>query len=259
MITPSNAFAPILKINDGTQTLTVLKGTLYYQGTAVTIAETNVALTANTTNNVYLDLGTRAIAVNTTTFPSNVLPIATVVTGAVPIILTMTDVRPDSLYNGKEFLGFSVMSLGSTLSFPARDWIECDLRVRFYGVADIISLQFNGDTGNNYVSRAVKMATGGTTWANTIDLNTTNMIRCASTGITGNRSIKFAFGNRASNTKVVIFETGSTTGAVGTGIDIDAVRGEWFNTTAQVTSITINTAGGNTVGADLAVYGKNFS
>lgn len=258
MITPSNAFAPILRVNDGTQTLTVLKGSLYFNGVAVTISETNVALTANATNNVYIDLSTRALAVNVTSFPVSSFPIAIVVTGAVPIITTMTDVRPDAAFNGKEFLGSSSMSLNSTFTFPARDFIECDLNITGYGGGgDLAAIQFNSDTGNNYVSRAVKMATAGTTWANTIDANTTNMIRLASTSTTLNRTVKFYFGNTLAKNKIVTIDSTTLPATVGTGMDIDIPRGAWFNTAAQVTSITLTTVGGGTVAAVLFVYGKN--
>ena len=40
-------------------------------------------------------------------------------------------------------------------------------------------------------------------------------------------------------------------------MDIDIPRGAWFNTAAQVTSITVTTVGGGSVAAVLFVYGKN--
>lgn len=250
-------FAPY--INSGF-VVNVSPGSVYFNGTAVTISGvTSITCAANTTTYIFVDGGTRAITSNTTGFPVSSFPIAIATTGN-DRVNTLLDNRPDLIGNGKEFLGSASMSLNSTITFPARDVIECDLIINGYGGGgDIAALQFNADTGNNYVSRAVKMATGGTTWANTIDANTTNMIRCASTSTTLNRTIKFLFNNTAAKNKEISFISGTLPATVGTGIDIDLVFGAWFNNTAQVTSITLTTVGGGTVSGVIYVYGKNNS
>lgn len=258
MITPTNSFAPSLSVGDGTLTVTIGSGIIYSQGSAVTFATTNVVCAANSTTFIFIDLANRVITSNTTGFVAGCYPVATAVT-LTSKFSSLTDNRPDVAYNGLEFLAAGVLSLNGTVTFPARDWVEGRIRVRFYGVAGIVSLQFNSDTGNNYVSRAVTMATGGTTWANSIDSNTTNMIRVAPQTTTGNRTVDFCFGNVLNKTKIVTINPATTTGGVGTGAPIDLARGEWFNTAAQVTSITLSEPSGNAFGADIIVFGKNFS
>jgi hypothetical protein len=259
VITPSNSFAPSLTIGDGSLTVTIGSGTSYIQGSSVIFGGTNVVCSPNVTTFIYLDLGNRTIANNNTGFPSGCYPIATAVTLS-SRIATLTDNRPDAIYNGLEFLG-TVTTTGNTgtVTFQPRDYICGSVRVTGYAAPDIASLQFNGDTGNNYVSRAVTMATGGITWANSIDLNTTNMIRLAPSAVTVNRTIDFCFVNTANKTKIVIINTATTTGCVGTGAPVDIARGEWFNSTNQVTSITLTDPSASNFGASIIVFGKNYS
>jgi len=258
MITGTNSFAPSISVGDGTLTVTTQAGTVFLQGKQVIIPLTNTVVSTNATTVIYLDLGTRVLATSTS-FPAGCYPICTAVTNLSGLFVSLTDNRPDVNYNGLEFLVAGVIANTGTVTFQARDWVEARIRVRFYNPGDIISIQFNGDTGNNYVSRAVNMPTGGIIWANPIDLTATDRIRLASTAITGNRSIDLYFANAANKSKIAITRPGSTTGSSATGIMMELSQGEWFNSTAQVTSITVTTAAGNSMGADIAVFGKNFS
>jgi hypothetical protein len=259
MITGTNSFAPSISVGDGSLTVTTQSGTVFLQGKAVTFPLTNTVVPANATTVIYVDLGARTIS-TATSFPADCYPICTAVTNLQNQFVSLTDNRPDVPYNGAEFLGFGVTAAGTvTVPIQARDHIWGVVRVRNYAAPEIASIQFNSDTGNNYVSRAVNMPTGGIVWANPIDLTATNMIRLAPVAVTTNRSVEFNFANAANRTKVVLVSTGTTTGSVNTGAPVDFARGEWFNTTAQVTSITLTTPSAINFGADIAIYGKNYS
>lgn len=259
MITPTNSFAPSLSVGDGTLTVTIGSGSIYIQGVLTALPVTNVVCGANATTFIYMSLATRILTTSTSGFPVNCYPIATAVTTASKFS-SLVDNRPDAAYNGLEYLGFGITAAGTvTVPFETRDWVEARVRIRFYSIADIVSIQFNGDTANNYCSRAVTMPTGGTVWTNDIDLNTTSAIRLAPTAITGNRSVSLWFGNVANKEKIVFVHPASTSGAVGTGLPIQLATGAWFNTAAQVNSITMFAIGGNNFGADIAIYGRNFN
>lgn len=258
MITGTNSFAPSISVGDGSLTVTTQAGTVFLQGVQVIIPITNTVVSTNATTVIYIDLGTRKIATSTS-FPPGCYPICTAVTNLSGLFVSLTDNRPDLSFNGLEFLTAGVISTSGTVNFQARDWVEARIRVRFYNPADIISIQFNGDTGNNYCSRAVNMPTGGIVWANPIDLTATDRIRLASSTTTGNRSIDLYFANALNKSKIAITRPGSTSGSSATGILLELSQGEWFNTTAQVTSITVTTAAASAMGADIAVFGKNFT
>lgn len=259
MINSTNSLAPALSVGDGSLTVTVSPGVLYIQGVTTVINTTNVVCPPNATTFIYFDIATRAILSGASAFPVNCYPIAIAVTTASKFT-SMVDSRPDINFNGLEYLGFGITAAGSvTVPVALRDYVECRVRLRFYAPSDIVAVQFNGDTGNNYVSRAVSMPTGGIAWSNDIDLANTNMIRLAPTAITGNRSISFWFGNSANKEKMVVIHTASTSGSVNTGLPIQLGVGAWFNTSAQVNSITLLDVSGNSLGADIAVFGRNFN
>jgi hypothetical protein len=92
MITPTNAFDP--QITTGGLSLTVQPGSVSIDGTVTAIAQTAAALTANSTNYVYVDLASLTVTANTTGFPTYSLPVATVVT-LTASIQSVTDNRAD--------------------------------------------------------------------------------------------------------------------------------------------------------------------
>ncbi len=92
MQTSSNAFAPY--IDGGGLQLSVLPGVALIGTTPTTIIGQSIALTANTTNYVYLNLTSGTIEVNTSGFTSGVYPIA-VVTTLDSSLKTLMDSRTD--------------------------------------------------------------------------------------------------------------------------------------------------------------------
>src|SRR5690348_11635957 len=83
----------------------------------------------------------------------------------------------DKVFAPDEFLGSistptsSAQTTGS-LHVPARDILVIQARVISYAQAGIVGFQFNGDTGNNYYTRYVTVAPGGTTMTNNEELST---------------------------------------------------------------------------------------
>lgn len=78
MFGTTNAFAPI--ITGDALSLHVDAGVLFINGATTNVAASDVTLTANSTNSVYVDLTTGAVANSTSGFPALCFPVAVVVT-----------------------------------------------------------------------------------------------------------------------------------------------------------------------------------
>jgi len=92
MIGLTNAFVPEVGLG---LSINVGHGTTWFSGSnIISVGETNVALTPNATNFVFISTVSSNIQVNTTGFITNCIPIATVVTTAFSIF-SLTDNRPD--------------------------------------------------------------------------------------------------------------------------------------------------------------------
>ena len=92
MIGLTNAFVPErglgLSANIG-------KGTTWFNSNVVIFSsETNVALTANSTNYIFLNVASNNLQVNTTGYIANSIPLATVVT-TLTGVASLIDTRPD--------------------------------------------------------------------------------------------------------------------------------------------------------------------
>jgi hypothetical protein len=149
------------------------------------------------------------------------------------------------------------------LSIPSCDILFVLVRITGYAGADIASLRFNGDTGANYrtqfitgtaVATPVFAGTPAGTVASATLLRlyaaTTTLQRVSGTFIT----------NFATTSKVARIDGYTSTGSAATQGVIELGSGEWVNTTAQITSVQLITAGGlnMNVGSGIAVYGDNF-
>jgi len=114
MIEPSNAFSAY--VDGGGLTLGVTGGVALIGTVPTTILGGSVALTANTTNYVFLNLSLGVVQVNTTGFGASEYPIATVVTTNSGIF-TLTDSRPDigsSNSSGGGLLSSASLTLSTT-------------------------------------------------------------------------------------------------------------------------------------------------
>jgi hypothetical protein len=131
----------------------------------------------------------------------------------------------------------------------------------YTGGGDIAALRFNADAGNNYWSRHMNAAAGGTTWTNNQTLST-SLIRLAPTNSTRARTVTAYCSNVSTVTsKTCTMSVQTATGSAATGGVLDFGAGEWISAAStQVTSIEMRTAGGGnmTAGTGFVVYGKDF-
>lgn len=147
------------------------------------------------------------------------------------------------------------------LTIPAREqlFLLCNI-AGYSGGGDIASLRFNGDTGTNYWDRHITWAAGGTTPTN-VQNASASLIRLAGNSVTQGRSVTVSIMNLATVSKSVgISHVQTNTGAAATVGVLDIGGGEWVNTSAQITSIEMRTAGGSVTmpaGTGFTVYGSN--
>lgn len=259
MITGTNSFAPSISVGDGSLTVTTQAGTLFFGGVGIILPVTNTVVTTNATTVIYIDLGTRVLA-TATSFPANCYPICTAVTNLQKQFVSLVDNRPDVNYNGLDFLGFGTTAAGTvTVPIQARDYLKFLVRVNSYGPpGDIVSLQFNGDSGANYWWRHMTAAAGGAVWANTQGVSA-SLIQLADATTQLGRTIEVDVINNAVKSKSCNIRTQTLTGAAGTAGIVSLGGGEWVNTSVQITSVTMIDVGAVGFSANIAIFGKNFS
>jgi hypothetical protein len=161
------------------------------------------------------------------------------------------------LLNSFTFPGGTATS--GALTVGARDELMIVCRILSLGSADIPALRFNADTANNYQSRYVTCATGGTTLTNTATTST-SMARLSGLSSNLTRVITATVNNHKDWQKAGIVDSRLSTGSAASTPDMDLSGGfEWTNTTAQITSVTLLTAGGANVGGNtqIMIFGRN--
>jgi hypothetical protein len=170
---------------------------------------------------------------------------------------------PAVIFGGMEDIGSIRMSASGVstgvLTIPAREQLMLIVNIAGYSGGDIASLRFNGDSGTTYWDRHISWAAGGTTAANTQTPSTT-LIRLAANGVTQGRTVMVGIMNLANVSKPVTIQCCTLTGAAATVGLMDVGIGEWVNTSAQITSIEMRTAGGSITmpaGTGFTVYGSN--
>lgn len=163
-----------------------------------------------------------------------------------------------------EFLGslgcVSACTSTGALQIPPRDVLFIVMKITGYTGADIESLRFNGDAGNNYWWRHLESAAAASTFVNTESAAATNICQLAATGITGGRISTVWILNKPTLSKRATILTGNITGAAGTRGVINIGGCEWVNTTSAITSIELRNAGANSFMADteFGVFGRNL-
>lgn len=173
---------------------------------------------------------------------------------------------PFSIPGGYDLLATRKLTAAATtlgaISIPACDMLMLQVSVTSYASNDIVSLRFNADSGNNYVSRYLTAAGTVATFTNTANQSAT-LARLFSTGITGARSNTVAINNPAGAVK--LGAVSSATGPTGTfiattALTIDLGSFAWVNTANQITSIEVLTAGATNlgVGSGIAIFGLNL-
>jgi hypothetical protein len=170
---------------------------------------------------------------------------------------------PAVFFPGMERLG-SLRLTGSAattgvLTIPPREQLFLLVNIAGYSGGDIASLRFNADTAANYWDRHLMSATGVATFTNAQNASST-LIRLAGNAVTRGRTVQVSIMNLATASKPVAMSVCTLTGAAATVGDSDVGWGEWVNTTAQITSIEMRTAGGSITmpaGTGFTVYGSN--
>lgn len=167
-------------------------------------------------------------------------------------------------FGGYDFLGSTVFTSSrqssDVVAIPARDILQIQVRVTGYSGGDIASLRFNGDTAANYWSRYISWASGGTTATNAQNASQT-LARLFAQTTTMQRSATIGLTNYQSTSKVGNVSAQTSSNSAST-IPVTEFGGfEWNNTTAQITSIQLLTAGGSITmpaGTGFAVFGRNL-
>lgn len=156
--------------------------------------------------------------------------------------------------------GFSVTAAGATFTtpaFPVYNSLVIVIGVPSFSASDSAAIRFNGDTGANYVSRFITAVAGGVVFADAPFVSGTSMRVSAIAGTTGHNII-IKCTNIATVSKQCVIQTHLTTGAAATApTAVIAGSGEWVNTTAQITTVTLMTASANNlgIGTSLMVFG----
>lgn len=149
----------------------------------------------------------------------------------------------------------------ANLTVAAKDELMIIVRVIGYGGADIASLRFNADTGNNYNSRYLDSGASTVTTLTNVQTLTTNFGRLFGNTQTTGRNAEIICSNSATAEKLCTVNGISGVGSVSTVLNIQFGGFSWVNTAAQITSVQLITAGANTlsVGSAVMVYGRNFN
>jgi hypothetical protein len=158
-------------------------------------------------------------------------------------------------------LSSSAVTTG-VLTIPAREQLFLLINIAGYSGSDIASLRFNGDTGSNYWSRHLTWAASTVTATDNVNISQ-SLLRLAGNTTTQGRSVSCSIMNLATVSKAVgISHIQTNTGSAGTtgGGLLNIGGGEWVNTSAQITSIEMRTAGGSITmpaGTGFTVFGCN--
>lgn len=142
------------------------------------------------------------------------------------------------------------------ITIPAYNTLRVVIWVPSIGGSDVPGLRFNGDTGANYNSRSDTLAVGSALVTNAENASDT-MVRLGAAATTG-RMVIADIGNTLNQNKVVNALV-SIAGANAATVPVThaAACGVWFNTTAQITSITLLSQAGQNlgVGTSIQIFG----
>jgi hypothetical protein len=170
-----------------------------------------------------------------------------------------------SVFPGFEPLGGLILASAAVttgvLTIPARNQLIVVVTVTGYSGADIASLRFNADAGANYWSRYNgSTAAAGTTFVNNTNVSQT-LARMFGATQTTSRSALVKINNQLAVSKAGCVSALSGSGTAATAGALEFGGFEWVNTTAQITTIEMRTAGGTltlNAGSGFTVYGMNL-
>lgn len=169
--------------------------------------------------------------------------------------------------DGFKFLGSTVLAASavatSVVTIQSRDLLLIVVRVTGYsGAGDIASLRFNGDSGTNYWSKPASSAAATTAITTPASTTGANLARLFAAATTQGRSANVSITNFTTTHKLGTVSgcTGSTGPTAGGTLEANAFG--WTNTTAQITTIELRTAGGSVTmaaGTGFAVFGRDLT
>jgi hypothetical protein len=157
--------------------------------------------------------------------------------------------------------GFRFASAAATsgaVTCTAAQVFYCLVNVTGYGGGDVVSFRFNGDaTATNYHARWIIFSNATTPVVSSTNFTTGGNIQLGPTSITTGRSILLGCSNDATHRKICSIQEQEEATAQTTFAQMSTGYGEWFNTTAQITSIEMRTNGGQTLtaGSGFVCYG----
>lgn len=163
-------------------------------------------------------------------------------------------------------LGSNIFSANGTsigpITIPACKLLIIEYFISGYTGGDIGAFQFNADTtAANYGSWFMTASNAATPLLAQAAANagTLAMIPVSGTNQTVGRRGFLRISNIAANRKVVDIRNANES-ATSTGPSMDFGWGEWLNTAAQITQITMRLVGANSLlaGTGFVVYGDNF-
>lgn len=171
-----------------------------------------------------------------------------------------------------QILGFTKLSGAATttsiISIAPMDIIRITVTVTGYGGNDIASLRFGGtagavDSGNNYATAFGEWNSGQNGNQSTLsENNTTSLLRLATSQVSTGRHVIVSMNNQTSNRKIATIIHSTEFGGANTTPRRETLgNGIWANTTQQIISVQLLTAGGNTLsaGSGFVVEGANLS
>lgn len=171
---------------------------------------------------------------------------------------------------GFEFLGSLRMPAAGVstgvLQIPPRERLMILCNIAGYSGNDIASLRFNGDAGANYNWRYITTAAVPATQGAAQQMNAAwsaaaaTLLQLAGVGVTQGRTVTVDVMNILNIPKACAVTDYTFSGVAATPGSLIYGGGEWVNTTAQITSVEMRTAGGSITmpaGTSIACFGLN--
>jgi hypothetical protein len=147
----------------------------------------------------------------------------------------------------------------ATASFAAKNWLSIQIYLPGQTSGDTPSLQFNGDTGNNYRYHWTHINASATALTAGLRATTTDRVKIGSANSVMPRNVRARITNFSADTeKLVQFDGLVGTGAVGTNPQTQMGQGAWISAAAtQITSVTLVSTSNMMAGTQLVVHGWN--
>lgn len=179
-------------------------------------------------------------------------------------LISLSNMLPD--LSSLEYLGGAKTVAGGVTSIttgalPPRDVMVILASVPGLSGADNLALRFNGDAGVSYWSRIFTSpdVSGAATFSNLENVSKT-LLQVDNVGTANTRHFLGIVQNRSASTKILAGQTTTDSGSTATVSTAQLGGGEWINTTAAISTITLTTVGGLVTfnaNTNFGVFGRN--